>query len=83
MSRNEPDGAELEALLSRCAAGDRSALETLYARVAPILLAVLPLAFLLRDTVLYRRTFMPAGSAAIVLLAGYWLVARMTGTGLG
>jgi hypothetical protein len=48
-----------------------------------IVLAVLPLAFLLRDTVLYRRTFMPAGSAAIVLLAGYWLVLRMTGTGLG
>jgi hypothetical protein len=48
-----------------------------------IVLAVLPLAFLLRDTVLYRRTFMPAGSAAIVLLAGYWLVVRMTGTGLG
>jgi len=41
MSRNEPDGAELEALLARCAAGDRSALETLYARVAPLLLAVL------------------------------------------
>jgi len=41
MTPNEPDGAELEALLSRCAAGDRSALETLYARVAPILLAVL------------------------------------------
>ena len=41
MSRNEPDDAELEALLSRCAAGDRAALETLYARVAPILLAVL------------------------------------------
>ena len=40
-SANEPDGAELEALLSRCAAGDRSALATLYARVAPILLAVL------------------------------------------
>jgi hypothetical protein len=48
-----------------------------------IVLAVLPLAFLLRDTVLYRRTFMPAGSAAIVLLAGYWLVMRMTGAGLG
>jgi len=48
-----------------------------------IVLAVLPLAFLLRDTALYRRTFMPAGSAAIVLLAGYWLVVRMTGTGLG
>ncbi|HEX8783622.1 MAG TPA: sigma-70 family RNA polymerase sigma factor [Steroidobacteraceae bacterium] len=41
MSRDEPDDAELEALLSRCAAGDRTALETLYARVAPILLAVL------------------------------------------
>ena len=37
----EPDGAELEALLARCAAGDRSALETLYARVAPLLLAIL------------------------------------------
>jgi len=37
----EPDGAELEALLARCAAGDRSALEPLYARVAPLLLAVL------------------------------------------
>jgi hypothetical protein len=48
-----------------------------------IVLAVLPLAFLLRDTALYRRTFMPAGSAAIVLLAGYWLVVRVTGTGAG
>jgi hypothetical protein len=48
-----------------------------------IVLAVLPLAFLLRDTALYRRTLMPAGSAAIVLLAGYWLVMRMTGMGLG
>lgn len=41
MSRGEPDDAELEALLSRCAAGDRTALETLYSRVAPVLLAVL------------------------------------------
>ena len=38
---SEPDSAELEALLSRCAAKDASALETLYTRVAPILLAVL------------------------------------------
>jgi len=37
----EPDGAELEALLARCAAGDRAGLEALYARVAPLLLAVL------------------------------------------
>ena len=37
----EPDPAELEALLVRCASKDRAALETLYARVAPILLAVL------------------------------------------
>ena len=165
----EPDGAELEALLARCAEGDRSALETLYARVAPILLAVLglvhlparwvesaialtvllgalnnlkplivrrrwavafafglvhglgfasvladlglhganlalsllgfnlgvelgqmlivlavlPLAFLARHSRIYRRTFMPVGSAAIVLLAAYWMVARMTGANLG
>jgi RNA polymerase sigma-70 factor (ECF subfamily) len=39
--KDEPDGAELEALLSRCAAGDRAALERLYVGVAPILLAVL------------------------------------------
>jgi RNA polymerase sigma-70 factor (ECF subfamily) len=38
---HEPDSAELEALLARCGAGDRAALEALYARVAPMLLAVL------------------------------------------
>jgi hypothetical protein len=48
-----------------------------------IVLAVLPPTFLLRQTPLYRQTFMPAGSAAIMLLAGYWLVARMTGASLG
>jgi RNA polymerase sigma-70 factor (ECF subfamily) len=38
-----PEGGdqELEALLQRCAAHDAAALETLYARVAPLLLAVL------------------------------------------
>lgn len=40
-SISEPDRAELEALLARCAAGEAAALEMLYARVAPILLAVL------------------------------------------
>ena len=39
--RNEPDAAELEALLARCAAGEGAALETLYGRVATILLAAL------------------------------------------
>jgi hypothetical protein len=48
-----------------------------------IVLAVLPLAFLARHTALYRHAFMPAGSTAIVLLAGYWLVTRMTGASLG
>jgi RNA polymerase sigma-70 factor (ECF subfamily) len=37
---DEPDRAELEALLARCAAGEATALEALYVRVAPILLAV-------------------------------------------
>lgn len=36
-----PDSGELEALLGRCAAGEAAALERLYLRVAPILLAVL------------------------------------------
>jgi hypothetical protein len=48
-----------------------------------IVLAVLPLAFLARHTALYRNAFMPAGSTAIVLLAGYWLVTRLTGASLG
>jgi RNA polymerase sigma-70 factor (ECF subfamily) len=38
---DEPDPAELEALLQRCAGGDAAALEALYTRVAPILLGVL------------------------------------------
>lgn len=41
MIGREPDTAELEALLARCAAGDGAALQALYGRVAPILLAVL------------------------------------------
>jgi RNA polymerase sigma-70 factor (ECF subfamily) len=40
-SRPETDGAELEALLARCAAKDAAAFEALYQRVAPRLLAVL------------------------------------------
>jgi hypothetical protein len=48
-----------------------------------VVLAVLPLAFAARHTVLYRHAFMPAGSAAIALLAGYWLMTRMTGASLG
>jgi RNA polymerase sigma-70 factor (ECF subfamily) len=38
---NEPDNAVLEGLLRRCAAKDAAALEQLYVRVAPLLLAVL------------------------------------------
>ena len=37
----EPERAELEALLARCARREASALEALYTRVAPLLLAVL------------------------------------------
>jgi len=40
-TRAEPDGAELEALLARCAAKDAAAFEALYQCVAPRLLAVL------------------------------------------
>jgi hypothetical protein len=44
---------------------------------------VLPLAFLGRRTVFYRRAFMPAGAAIISVLAGYWLMIRLTTTALG
>lgn len=48
-----------------------------------IVLAILPCAFLLRRTQLYRRGFMPAGSVAIGAAATCWLVARLSGAGLG
>ena len=48
-----------------------------------IVLAVLPLAFLLRHTRLYRQAFMPAGSIAIGVAASCWLVARLSGASLG
>ena len=41
MSMPEPDNLELEALLSRCARQDHKALEELYKRVSPHLLALL------------------------------------------
>jgi len=46
-----------------------------------IVAGVLPLSFLLRYTLLYRR-FMPAGAAAMELLAAWWLLARMSGANL-
>jgi len=48
-----------------------------------VVAAVLPMAFLGRHTVFYRRAFMPAGAAIISVLAGYWLVIRLTTTSLG
>jgi RNA polymerase sigma-70 factor (ECF subfamily) len=41
MSFPEPDNAELEGLLSRCAGQDHKALEELYKKVSPYLLALL------------------------------------------
>jgi hypothetical protein len=48
-----------------------------------IVLAVLPAAFLLRHTRLYRHAFMPAGSLATGVAATCWLVARLGGASLG
>ena len=48
-----------------------------------IVAGVLPLIFVMRHTWLYRRTFMPAGAAAIVLLASWWLLARVSGASYG
>jgi hypothetical protein len=44
-----------------------------------VVLAVMPLAYLLRATVFYRRAVMPWGSSAIAALALVWLVQRAWG----
>ncbi len=41
-----------------------------------VVIGVMPLAFLLRSTTLYRRTLMPWGSSAIAALPLVWLVQR-------
>jgi hypothetical protein len=48
-----------------------------------IVAGVLPVAFVLRHTHLYRRAFMPAGAVAIGVVAAYWLIARLTTANLG
>ncbi len=44
---------------------------------------VLPVAFMLRHTVVYRRAFMPAGAVVIGGCAVVWLVERLSGSALG
>jgi hypothetical protein len=44
-----------------------------------VVLAVMPLAYLLRSTVFYRRGVMPWGSSAIAALAMVWFVQRALG----
>ena len=41
MAHSEPDNAELESLLARCARQEHVALEELYRKVSPLLMAVL------------------------------------------
>lgn len=43
-----------------------------------IVLLFVPLAYLARDTTLYKRVFVPVGSVAIMVLAGVWLVERLS-----
>jgi len=44
-----------------------------------IVIVFLPLAVLLRDTVFYRRIFVPVGSGVIGMVAMVWLISRATG----
>lgn len=46
-----------------------------------IVLLFLPLALLLRDTLFYRRFFVPVGSGAIGVIAAIWFVSRALGSG--
>jgi hypothetical protein len=44
-----------------------------------IVMLFLPLAVLLRDTVFYRRVFVPVGSGVIGVVAAVWLISRASG----
>lgn len=44
-----------------------------------IVLLFVPAAYLVRETVAYRRLFVPIGSVAIMVLAGIWLAERLAG----
>jgi hypothetical protein len=44
-----------------------------------VVLAVMPIAYLLRSTLFYRRGVMPWGSSAIAALALVWVVQRAFG----
>jgi HupE / UreJ protein len=44
-----------------------------------VVLAIMPLAYLVRATAFYRRGVMPWGSSAIAALALVWLVQRVRG----
>jgi hypothetical protein len=44
-----------------------------------VVLAVMPVAYLLRSTAFYRRGVMPWGSSAIAALALVWFVQRAVG----
>jgi HupE / UreJ protein len=46
-----------------------------------IVAVFLPLALLLRDTLFYRRVFVPIGSGAISLIAAMWFYTRLLGNG--
>ena len=46
-----------------------------------IVMAFLPLALWLRDTLFYRRIFVPVGSGAIGMVATVWFLSRVTGFG--
>jgi hypothetical protein len=44
-----------------------------------VVMLFLPLAVLLRDTVFYRRVFVPVGSGVIGVVAAVWLISRASG----
>lgn len=46
-----------------------------------IVIVFLPIALWLRDTVFYRRVFVPVGSGAIGVVAAIWFLSRATGFG--
>lgn len=47
-----------------------------------IVLVFIPVAYGMRETRFYRRSFMPGGAVVISCIAAYWLAIRMTGLSL-
>lgn len=78
-------GFGFASVLSELGGGERLLLELVGFNIGvelgqlAIALALLPVTFVMRSTVIYRRAIVPVASLAVAALAGYWFVERALG----